>query len=157
MRGLNNMGLSPKLMKKLAKHGFTLEQIDYIDKEVYMDFKRENDYKIMCGRTCKLIRRFKNGKNVYYIMIVGKNQSYFYREVNFYQCESPDYDNCFIVIHQLHESYSRKNNVYQNKLIIKDYDLVVDGEIERINAIRKFISDIDDPKNKASFYQLEKM
>lgn len=145
------MSLSPKLMKKLAKKGFTLEQIDFIEKEVYMEFKRENRYKIFCGNKQKVIRRIKDNENIYYIMVKGGKNKYFFKNVAFHDCKPPNYDEFFIVINQFFESYEKLPKGLRSTLVIKDFDLVVDAKVERIDALRKYISDLQSKKDGFKF------
>ena len=150
------MSLSPKLMKKLAKNGFTLEQIDFIDKEVYAQFKKENDYKIMCGRELYIITRIKDGVSKNYVLLDGKTdengKKRYMIEIVFRNCEKPIYDKFRIVLNEFHESLSldKYYNVHR-KIVVKDYDLVVDGRIEKIEALRKYIKDLSNSKEQIDF------
>lgn len=137
------MSLSPKLMKKLAKKGFTLEQIDYIDKEVYMEFKRQNSYKVLCGRKVKCIRKILDSLPKYFVMVALPDNQFHYIEIKFINCEEPPYDEFFIVINEFNETFTKLTKVYKNILNITDYDLVIDSKIERVDAIRKYISDLN--------------
>ena len=137
------MAFSSRMMTTLKKRGFTDEQIDYIDKKIYSKFKSDNGYRIMCGRKHKVIRLKKGNEYEYYIMLPCSKKRTYYRRVYFYGCKIPDYDLFYIVINQIHESFMRRHRVLQNRLIIKDYDLIVDEAVERVDAIKKYLSDVD--------------
>lgn len=151
------MSLSPNLMKKLAKKGFTLEQIDFIEKEVYMDFKRENGYKIFCGNKLRIIRKVRDSENIYLIKIIGKKDTAYFKEVSFHGCKPPNYDDFQIVINKFFEVYEKLPKGQKNVLVIEDYDLVVDSNVERIDAIRKYISELQNKKDGFEFYNLWKL
>ena len=110
------MGLTPELIKKLTNKGFTDDQIKYIDKEVYMDFKRRNNYKIVSGNKYRIIRKNRNGTNVYYIFIFSKNKVDYLKEVIFRDCEAPNYDVCMIFIKKIVEYMFHKEKITESNI-----------------------------------------
>ena len=151
------MKLTPKIIKKLIKKGFTEEQIEFIDKEVYSEFKRINNYNVSCGNKYRVIRKIKGDKNVYYVVIKGKGRLYFHKEVMFCDCEKPNYDEFYIVINQLFENIYYDGNYSRNRLIIKDYKLIENDETIKTDALRKYLKDINSKKDGISFNQLENL
>lgn len=151
------MGLTPELINKLSKKGFTDEQIEYIDKEVYMDFKRHNRYKILSGNKYRIIRKIQNSTNVYYALITRSNEKSFLKEVKFCDCESPNYDSFMIYVKKLEENLYPGDRFTRYRIIIKDYDLIETEETKRMDALREFQKDLDCNKNTISYKELEKM
>lgn len=152
------MALRQELIDELIAHEFTDEQIEYIDKEIYMDFKRNNNYKILCGRKYPIYISEYNGLKYYKILINKKaldgTLTKAYKQVKFLKCNPPQENGVEIYINSMFEDYYFKKDDKYNPiftLVITSYKIADQEKREENRAIAEFNKTTYDETTNDSF------
>lgn len=139
------MALKQVLIDDLLKKGFTEEQIEYIDKEVYMSFKKDNSYKILCNKKYTIIKNEFNGIKFYKIAVMKKDANgemlYANKQVRFVNCNPPENEKTEIYINSMFEDfYYRKEDKYNAMftLVITSYQLADKEERAERRALSEY-------------------
>lgn len=135
--------LKQSLVENLKKRGFNEEQIEYIDEELYVEFKKNNGYKILCGRKYALYINEYQGKIFYKILIKKKYKDETinaYKQVKFINCPAPTED-CIIIINSMFEDFYFKANDKYNPVFticVTEWSYADKEKREEVSALKEF-------------------
>ena len=128
---------------ELAEKGYTEEQIDEIDKIVFLPMIKRNNYKVLTGRKVTIYKQVFGNMTFYKIMIMKKKKDEeepikAYKQVYFIGCKPPEEDKTDIIINDLYEDFYFKKDDKYNPIFtigIKDYFVLTGDYGEEKQAI----------------------
>lgn len=155
------MMLTPQIMKSLRDKGYTDEDINFIEDNVYKELRRCNGYRILTGRKVTVIRNIHNDKAFYKIPIKhvrydGREETA-YRTVQFANCKPPQEDQTQIIITKFFEDFYFKNNDRYTPiftLVIQGYYFVDEEKRKEYEAIGKYNKELFSAKNDKEHFSL---